>query len=219
MVWRLATPTAEDRETVKRYGRQYQWLDYLEKIVSMILYLHPVAITIILLNGRYDKQYSIKDEEHERRAAKYLGAGNRFPKPNDPFPSSTDFNAFLSDSGNKTRLQRMIKNYLFQKNLSHQIVYCEGNVFTNISSNSEMPNISQEHTEADTMMITIYAIIKQNHPALPVVIDSEDTDVYVQAIYVAHKVPGDLLMKRKNRFVNCRSLIDESISNIIIDEH
>ena len=67
MVWRLATPTAEDRETVKRYGRQYQWLDYLEKIVSMILYRHPVAITIILVNGRYDKQYSIKDEEHERR--------------------------------------------------------------------------------------------------------------------------------------------------------
>ena len=55
--------------------------------------------------------------------------------------------------------------------------------------------------------------------ALPVVIDSEDTDVYVQAAYVAHKVPGDLLIKGKNRFVNCRSLVDESISNIIINTH
>ena len=113
----------------------------------------------------------------------------------------------------------MIKNYLFQKNLSHQIVYCEGNVFTNISSNSELPNISLEHTEANTMMITKYAIIRQNHSALPVVIDSEDTDVYVQAAYVAHKDPGDLLMKRKNRFVNCRSLVDEGISNNIIAAH
>ena len=55
--------------------------------------------------------------------------------------------------------------------------------------------------------------------ALPVVIDSEDTDVYVQAAYVAHKVPDDLLIKGKNRFVNCRSLVDESITNIIIDTH
>ena len=110
----------------------------------------------------------------------------------------------------------MIKNYLFQKNLSCQIVYCEGNVCTDISTNSEMPNISLEHTEADTMMITIYAIIRQNHPELSVVIDSEDTDVYVQAAYVAHKIPGDLLIKRKNRFVNCRALVDEDISDIII---
>ena len=220
-IWRLATPTAEDHETVKRDGRSYLWLDYLEKVVSLVLTRHPAAITTISENDIYNKPNSIKDEEHERRAAKYIpvGAGNKFPKPNDPFPSPTEFNAFLSDSGNKTRLQRLIKNHLLQKNLNRQIVYCEGSVCRDISSNSELPHLALDHTEADTMMLTIYSIIRRDNPDLSVVIDSEDTAVYVQAAYVAHHVPGDLLIKRKDGLVNCKGLADEEMSDIIIAAH
>ena len=218
-IWRLATPTAEDRERVRRDGRSYLWLDYLEKVVSLVLSRHPAAITTILVNDIYNKPISIKDEEHERRAAKYIGAGNKFPKPRDPFPSPSEYNAFLSVSGNKTYLQSLIKNHLLQKNLNRQIVYCEGNVCTAISSNSELPHLALDHTEADTMMLTIYSIIRQDNPDLPIVIDSEDTDVYVQAAYVAHHVPGDLLIKRKDGLLNCKDLADEEISDIVIAAH
>ena len=34
----------------------------------------------------------------------------------------------------------------------------------------------------------------------PIVIDSEDTDVYVQAAFVSQRLPGDLLLKRKRTF-------------------
>ena len=43
------------------------------------------------------------------------------------------------------------------------------------------------------MILSIYAIIREKHPALPIIIDSQDTDVYVQAAYVAHQLQGDLL--------------------------
>ena len=218
-IWRLATPTAEDRGTVERDGRSYLWLDYLESVISLILARHNAAKTTILVNDNYNKEHSIKDEEHERRAAKYIGAGNKFPKPNDPFPSPTEFNSFLSDSGNKIRLQRLIKNHLLQVNLNRQIVYCEGTVCTDILSNSELPHLSLDHTEADSMMLTIYSIIRQDNPDLPVIIDSGDTDVYVQAAYVAHHVSGDLLIKRKGGLVNCKDLADKEMSNIMIAAH
>ena len=37
-IWRLATPTAEDRETTKRDGHAYLWSDYLDYLESSLLY-------------------------------------------------------------------------------------------------------------------------------------------------------------------------------------
>ena len=36
MIWHLAIPTPDDRESIKRDGREYRWHDYLEKMVSTI---------------------------------------------------------------------------------------------------------------------------------------------------------------------------------------
>ena len=38
----------------------------------------------------YDIQFSIKDHEHERRAAKFQPIPNVFPKPTDHFPGSIE---------------------------------------------------------------------------------------------------------------------------------
>ena len=62
--------------------------------------------------------FSIKDDEHDHSSAKYVGAGNVFPKPEEKFPKPSEFNAFLSNSGNKVRLHRLIKSYLIQRNNS-----------------------------------------------------------------------------------------------------
>ena len=69
------------------------------------------------------------------------------------------------------------------------------------------------------MMLTICTIIKRDSPNLPVVIDSDDTDVYVQAAYVSKHVPGNLLIKIKNGLVNCKDMVGEEMSDIIIAAH
>ena len=62
------------------------------------------------------------------------------------------------------------------------------------------------------MILSIYAIIRQKHLALPIIIDSQDTDIYVlvQAAYVAHQLQGDLFIKRSNSLVNCSTLLNGS---------
>ena len=42
LIWRLATPTTEDRESRKRDGLEYHWGDYLDKIYSMIFSRHAM---------------------------------------------------------------------------------------------------------------------------------------------------------------------------------
>ena len=46
----------------------------------------------------------------------------------------------------------------------------------------------------------------------PVLIDAEDTDIYIQASYVSHEIEGKLLIRRKQIFVYCRSMLSDKIS-------
>ena len=43
LIWRLATPTPEDRETKKRDGLDYRWSAYLDKICTIIISRHADA--------------------------------------------------------------------------------------------------------------------------------------------------------------------------------
>ena len=52
-----------------------------------------------------------------------------------------------------------------------------------------------------------------------VVLDTGVTDVHVQAVFVAHKVDGDLFIKCKNAFINCRAMLSPDVANIIIPLH
>ena len=65
MIWRLASPTAEER--VNSNGSPYTWGDYTEKIVSILLARHVSATTIICTNDPYDYAESIKDDEYQLR--------------------------------------------------------------------------------------------------------------------------------------------------------
>ena len=58
MIWRLASPTAEDRE--KGDGSPYTWGDYTSKIASIILARHVNATIIICINDPYDYSESIR---------------------------------------------------------------------------------------------------------------------------------------------------------------
>jgi len=43
--------------------------------------------------------------------------------------------------------------------------------------------------------------------------------VYVQAAYISQQLTGDLLIKRKNTFINCLDMLSEEVSQIIIPLH
>jgi len=66
-IWRLSTPSTEDRE--KPDGTDYTWKDYVLKVFELVIKRHQSAVTIIFVNDPYDLEVSIKDSEHERRAS------------------------------------------------------------------------------------------------------------------------------------------------------
>ena len=58
-----------------------------------------------------------------------------------------------------------------------KIIYFEGNQAINLYSGEDHPELSFNQVEADTMMLTAYAKVRQHEYSHQVVIDTEDTDV------------------------------------------
>ena len=56
MIWRMATPTAEDRQA--QDGTPYKWSDYVQKVSSIIFARHGDADRIICVIDLYDATYS-----------------------------------------------------------------------------------------------------------------------------------------------------------------
>ena len=221
LIWRLASPTPEDREAGKRDGSEYCWSDYLDKICAIILSRHAGAHSIILVNDKYDLPFSIKDDEHDRRAAKHPHIPNVYPKPEDTFPGAAEFNKLMANSGNKVRLQKLVKEQFRTKvgRVRGGVIYCEGETSINLSTGVVNMDYVFKHPEADTMLLSAYAKVRTGDYTGTVVLDSEDTDVYVQAAYVSQQLRGDLLIKRKNALINCRAMLPEEVADIIIPLH
>merc|ERR1712055_666329 len=76
-------------------------------------------------------------------------------------------------------------------------------------------NLRFNHPEADTTIFGIYAKLRDGYDG-PIIIDSEDTDVYVQAAYLVKNVPGNLYIKRKKYLVDCDTLVDDEVADSII---
>ena len=81
-------------------GKQ-RWRDYLQKICCIIFSRHRDARLIILVNDRYDLPLTIKDDERQRRAAKHHLIPNVFPKPDDFFPATAEFNKVMVNLSSK----------------------------------------------------------------------------------------------------------------------
>ncbi|KAL7406745.1 hypothetical protein ABVT39_025594 [Epinephelus coioides] len=62
MIWRMATPSAEDRQT--QDGIPYKW-SVIHKVSSIILARHHDADHIICVNDPYHAAYSTKDDERD----------------------------------------------------------------------------------------------------------------------------------------------------------
>ena len=221
LIWRLAIPTPDDREARKRDGSEYRWSDYMDKICSITLSPHVDARLIILVNDKYDIPFSIKNDEPDRRAAKYQQIPNVSQEPSDPFPSAVEFNKLMVNSGNKVRLQTLLKERMKAQvcRLQTNVIYCAGENSTNLSTGTVSQDCVFKQPEADTMLFSAYAKLRAENYTGAVVLDSADTDVYVQAAYVSQQLRGDLMIKHKHTLINCKTLLSHEVAQIIIPLH
>ena len=71
------------------------------------------------------------------------------------------------------------------------MIYCERDVADNLTSGGE-----ENEVEADTIILSAYANLRESCDGA-VIIESEDTGVYVQAGYVTHNLTDDLFIKKR----------------------
>ena len=90
---------------------------------------------------------------------------------------------------------------------------------TNLSTGVVSGDYVFKHQEADTMLLSAYAKVRTGNYTGTVVLDSADTDVYVQVAYVSQQLRGDLMIKRKHALINCRHMLSEEVADIIIALH
>jgi hypothetical protein len=219
MIWRIATPSAEDRQT--QDGTPYKWLDYMHKMSSIILARHGDADRIICVNDPYDTAYSTKDDERDLRVQGKAHVPNTYMKLHDPFPSAKAFNMLLCSTSNKGRLQQLICSYLTElaQSIVTEIVYSVGSHCTNLSTQQPMPNYSFDQSEADTILFSIYAVLRESGYSGPVVIDATDTDAYVASAVISQQLPGMLYIQRKQDIVSCSDLVNDEMTDCIVQLH
>ena len=218
-IWRLATPTAEDRE--KSDGSQYTWGDYAKKIYQIIINRHKGADEFILVNDPYDLYLSIKDSEHDRRCnVKYLGgSANVFMKENVRLPGSREFNSIFRNDKNKMRLQQFLKDQLTKLGGNIKIIYSIQRDCYDLSTGEMVHEFECHHMEADTIIYYIYAQLRKQDYRNTVVIDAQDTDVIALSAYVSHKVEGTLALLRKGVLIYCKFLCSVEMAKIIVQLH
>ena len=71
-----------------------------------------------------------------------------------------------------------------------KLIYCEGDVARDLTSGRQEYDFAFQQVEADTMILSAYAKLRESYNGT-VIIYSENTDVYVQAAYVAHNLLGE----------------------------
>ena len=222
-IWRLSTPTSEDRE--KQHGEDFTWGDYVKKIFDLVLACHQKASKINFMNDPYDLDVSIKDSEHERHAGLSYAGGSRnvYIKTDDVLLSSKQLNDFLKNPGNKMRLQHFLKTEF--QGLSLQCISEKTFIYSvreqcwDISSGEEVEEFTCQHMEADTILFYIYSQLQKYGIEDAVVIDTEETDVVVLAAYVAHHVEGNLYLKWKGAIYDCKKLCCAEYADVIVPFH
>ena len=155
----------------------------------MIYSRHNNAITIIHNNDNYTVVTSIKDYEHEQRTAIHTNLPNVYPKEAEKFPTPTKFKQIMLKSEN---LQKLLKHRF--KATAHveqaKLIYCEGYVAEDLTTGRQENDFAFQQVEPDTKILSAFAKLRESYNGR-VNTDSEDADVYVQAAYVAHDLPGD----------------------------
>ena len=82
-----------------------------------------------------------------------------------------------------------------------------------------MDNYCIDQSEADTILFTIYGVLRELGYTGTVMTDASDTNIYVTAVFISHEFPGSLCIKWRQEIVNCRSLVSDQVRNCVIQLH
>jgi len=124
----------------------------------------------------------------------------------------------LCSVGNKKCLQALIKTQLSErsKSISQELVYSVGENCVNLTTDNTNDYLSFSQSEAHTIMLSIYAAMRSSGYADPIIIDAEDTDVYIQAAAISHQIPGILCIKKKKKQpFFCRGMCTEEVAKCL----
>ena len=82
-----------------------------------------------------------------------------------------------------------------------------------------MQNYSFDQSEADTILLSTYTILRESGCSVPVVVDAADTDAYVSAAVISQQLSSMLCTKRKVGMVSCRGLVTDEMADCIVQLH
>ena len=144
------------------------------------------------MNDPYDAAYSTKDGEWILREQGKANVPNTYMKLADHFTRASAFKTLLCSVSNNVRLQKLIFSYLIDlaQSVDADIVYSVGSQCTNKSTQQPMQNNSCDKSEDDTVLFSLYAVLRESDYSGSVVIDAADTDAYVAAAVISQQLPG-----------------------------
>ena len=105
----------------------------------------------------------------------------------------------MTNGSNKRRLQIFIKDFLSQSEVRKKFLYCDGGNATFLELNEDIEDFAFSHEEAYTTIFSAYAKLCSNGITAPVIADSGDTDAYILATFVSHKIQCELYIKQKKK--------------------
>ena len=82
-----------------------------------------------------------------------------------------------------------------------------------------MHNCFFVQSEADTIIFSVYKVVRESGYTGPVVIDVTDTDIYVAAVFISKKLPGMLCITRKPETIISSDLVTDDMASSIVPLH
>ena len=142
-----------------------------------------------------------------------------YMKPADLFPMACKFKTILCTAGNKRRLQALIKTHQvseLSRSISQELVYSVGEDCESLSTSDSKERLSFSQGEADTIMLSVYAALRSISPGYSnlIVIDVEDTDVYIQAAAISHDIPG-IIIPLRSSFFSAEACVLKILPNLL----
>ena len=186
----------------------------------MILVQH---VSVTTINDPHDYAESIKDDERELRIQGQGPITNVYMKPADLFPMACKFKTILCTADNMKRLQALTKTHQLSelsKSISQELVYSVGEDCVSLSTGDTKESLSFSQGETDTIMLSVYAALISISPGYSnlIVIDAEDTDVYIQAAAISHDIPG-IMIPLRSSFLFCRGMCTEDFAKSLMPFH
>jgi len=213
MIWRIATPSLEDHQT--QDGTSYKWLDYFHEVTSISFAHHNNAQCIISVNDPCT-EISTKDDEWDLRVqGKVLHMSNETKWSISFYYCIQNTTLQQQQQETNTKVDWQLPGW-FCKEYKYRCYLLYWITLHWFVKPANMDQYSFDQSEADTIIFSFYAVLRESEYTGPVIIGATDTCVYIATAYISHQLPGMLCIKRKQETILCRSLMSEDMARCIV---